>query len=559
MVRLSRFTTIVVMLGGLLPTACNSSSTSNAVAPTPARCALSLSGAPPVVESLGGSGTVTLSINRECEWSAKSEVDWIAVSPASGQGEARVSFNVASNPQPLERKGAIAINDQKLEVTQRAACAFALSPQQAAVGAGSARVPVTIATATGCAWHAVSQAPWITIASGASGAGPGVVEIDVRANTGDARTGDIQIAGIKFSVSQSAVASPEPPAPPPPPPPPNCQFSLSASNAAVGAAGGTGAVDVEGASGCAWTARSSATWLVITAGASGTGDGEVGFSASANPASTQRTATLTIAGLAFTVTQAGAIIAPTCTYSLSSTSESVPADGGTGSITVSAPGACDWTAQSSASWLTVTAGASGSGNGTVQYSAAAHTDTTPRSASLTIAGQTVTVSQAAAPPPPCTFSVSPTTVAAPAGGLTGSITITASASSCPWTASSSPSFVTLTGSTTGTGDGSVAFAIEENTSTTPRTGTISVSGEDVDVNQEGAAPPPPETVTGAVSSLDGTCPTLTFVVSGRTVHTTSATDFQGGSCNALADGNDVTVEGVEETDNSITATVVRRN
>ena len=130
MARLSRISTVFAILCGLLLAACNSSTTSNSAAPTTARCVLTLSGAPPLVDSGGGTGTVALTIDRECAWSAKPEVDWISVSPASGQGESQVSFSVASNPQPVERKGAIVINEQRLEVTQRAGCAFTLSPAQ---------------------------------------------------------------------------------------------------------------------------------------------------------------------------------------------------------------------------------------------------------------------------------------------------------------------------------------------------------------------------------------------------------------------------------------------
>jgi hypothetical protein len=555
MVWLSRTTAVAVMLSGLLPTACSSSSTSNAAAPTAARCALSLSGTPPIVDSSGGSGTVTLALNRECAWSAKPDVDWIAVSPASGQGDAQVSFSVASNPQPVERKGAIAINEQRLEVTQRAACAFTVSPLPGSVVAEGARLSVTVTTAPGCAWHAVSQVPWIVVSSGASGAGPGTVVLEVRANAGAARTGEVLIAGVRLTVAQAAVDAP---APPTPPPAPSCEFSLSTDGVSLGAAGGTGSVGVTAPGTCDWTARSAVSWLTVTSGANGTGNGTVRFTASANAGSSQRTGTLTIAGLVFTVTQNGAVLPPACTYSVSSTSESVDAGGEDGSIDVTAPAGCAWTAASSESWLTVTSGASGTGNGTVQYSAAANTDTSPRTATLTIAGQSVTVTQAAAPPPPCTFTVSPTSVDAPAAGDTGDITITASASSCEWEASASPSWITLTGSTTGTGSGTVAFSIAENTATTARTGTITIETEEVDVSQEAAAPTT-ATVDGVISALQGSCPALTFVVDSRTVHTTSSTDFQGGACASIADGDDVTVEGVVESDNSITATSVRKN
>ena len=85
------------ILAGLL-TGCSSSSTTNVTAPSDARCAIALGGPMPVVESAGGTGRLNISINRECTWSARSEVDWIAISPASGQGDAQVDYSVAANP-----------------------------------------------------------------------------------------------------------------------------------------------------------------------------------------------------------------------------------------------------------------------------------------------------------------------------------------------------------------------------------------------------------------------------------------------------------------------------
>jgi hypothetical protein len=564
----SRISTVVAILCGLLANACNSSSTSNTAAPTPVRCALTLSGTPPLVESSGGTGTVALAINRECAWSAKPEVDWISVSPASGQGESQIKFNVATNQQPVERKGAIVVNEQRFEVTQRAACAFALSSAQEVADPRGARVLVSVTAGAGCAWQAVSQVPWITVSGGASAAGPGTVVLDVSANSGEARTGDVLIAGIRFSVRQpAATPSTEPPPPtdpspppgpaPPPGPSPTCEFSLSASSADMGSAGGSGSVDVIAPGSCQWTARSSQSWLSVTPG-TGIGGGEVRFSAGPNTSSAPRTATLTIAGIVFTVTQAGAVATPACTYALSSTTESVAAAGGSGVITVTAPSGCTWTATSSAPWLTVTAGSSGSGNGTVQYVAEGNTATSPRSASLTIAGQTVTVNQAAAVAPACSFTVSPLTVEAPASGLLGNITLTASAPECAWTASASPSWITLTGPSQGTGSGTIGFSVAENTSAASRTGVVAIGGVNVAVTQAGAAPAPP-TVTGVISSLQGQCPTLTFVVSGRTVRTTSETKFKAGSCSTIQVGDDVTVEGVVEADNSLTATSIRKN
>jgi Zn-dependent metalloprotease len=82
-----------------------------------------------------------------------------------------------------------------------------------------------------------------------------------------------------------------------------------------------------------------------------------------------------------------------CSFSISPTSASFAAAGGTQSVTVTTQAGCNWTAASNNSFITVTSGASGSGSGTVNYSVAANTSTA-RSGSLTIAGLTHSVSQA---------------------------------------------------------------------------------------------------------------------------------------------------------------------
>jgi Zn-dependent metalloprotease len=84
----------------------------------------------------------------------------------------------------------------------------------------------------------------------------------------------------------------------------------------------------------------------------------------------------------------------TCTYSISPTSASQPAAGGTGSVSVTAGAGCNWTAVSNATFITVTAGASGTGNGSVSYSVSNNAGTASRTGTLTIAGQTFTVTQA---------------------------------------------------------------------------------------------------------------------------------------------------------------------
>ena len=83
----------------------------------------------------------------------------------------------------------------------------------------------------------------------------------------------------------------------------SCSYSLSAAGTVVSAAGGTGSVSVTAPAGCSWTASSNQNWLAVSSGASGIGNGAVGYTAGGNTASVPRTATLTIGGQTFTVSQ----------------------------------------------------------------------------------------------------------------------------------------------------------------------------------------------------------------------------------------------------------------
>jgi len=82
-----------------------------------------------------------------------------------------------------------------------------------------------------------------------------------------------------------------------------------------------------------------------------------------------------------------------CTYSISPTSKNFSSGGGTGSVSVTAPSGCSWTATRNNSWITITSGSSGTGNGTVSYSISANTSQSSRTGTMTIAGKTFTVTQ----------------------------------------------------------------------------------------------------------------------------------------------------------------------
>ena len=401
-----------------------------------------------------------------CSWTAvSSATSWLTVTGgAAGSGNGTVTFSAAANSQAQTRQGTITIGGQTFTVNQSAApCTYSITPGSTSAGAAAATGSTTLTTLAGCAWTAVSNATsWLTVTGGASGTGSGTVSYSIAVNPqGSTRQGTITIGGQTFTVNQSA--SP-------------CSYAISPGSTAAVASGGPGSTAVTATPGCSWTAVSSATWLTVTSGASGSGNGTVWYSVAANPQGTTRQGTITIGGQIFTVNQAAA----PCTYSTSPSSTTVAAGGGTGSTTMTATPGCSWTAVSNATWLTVTGGASGTGNGTVTFSAAANSQAQTRQGTITIGGQTFTVNQSAAP---CTYSITPGSTSVGAGGTTGSTTLTTLAG-CSWTAvSNATSWLTVTGGASGSGNATVSYSIAANSQGTTRQGTITIGGQTFTVNQ----------------------------------------------------------------------------
>ena len=483
----------IVALLALCVAACNSTSTSSVTTgPTSAKCQVTAA-QPSNIVADGGTGTIAITAQPECEWTVSSQPSWISdVSPTSGQGNGNVAFRAAANPTPSMREGDIVVNDNRVRVMQQAAtCRITIAPDAQTVNSSSVTANVAVSTLNGCTWTATSNASWITITSGAQGNGNGSVALRIAANTGAARTGTVTIADRTHTITQQDASQPPiPPAPAPAPPTaPSCTNTITPASESIADAGGPGTVITVTAGGtCAWTAVSNASWITITGGAAGTGNGSVSFTVAANTAAV-RIGTMTIAGQTFTVTQAAPPPPPppppppSCTYTIAPAGESIADAGGTGTaITVTAGGTCAWTAISSASWITITAGAAGTGNGSVSFIVAANTGAA-RMGTIVIGGQTFTVNQAAAPT--CSYSLAASSASVSDVGGTGFVSVSAPGG-CAWTATTSASWITITAGAIGASNGSVSFTVAANTGAA-RMGTMTIAGQTFTVSQ--AAPP----------------------------------------------------------------------
>lgn len=172
------------------------------------------------------------------------------------------------------------------------------------------------------------------------------------------------------------------------------------------------------------------------------------------------------------------VVSGSCTYAISPASKTLGSSGGTGSVSVTAPGNCIWTATSNAPWITITSSSSGAGNGTVNYSVAANTGLS-RIGTMAVAGQTFTVNQDSG----CTFSINPTSQDFNASGGTGSVSVS-TANGCSWTAVSNVSWITITAGNSGLGNGTMNYSVASNTSNKSRNSTINIAGKTFTVRQK---------------------------------------------------------------------------
>jgi len=84
-------------------------------------------------------------------------------------------------------------------------CTFSLSGSDRSFNATGGTGNLTVNTSSACAWSAGSNANWLTLVSGASGIGSGVVVFQVAANTtGQARAASVTVGGQTFTVNQTA-------------------------------------------------------------------------------------------------------------------------------------------------------------------------------------------------------------------------------------------------------------------------------------------------------------------------------------------------------------------
>jgi hypothetical protein len=180
----------------------------------------------PTTQSVGvaGQSGLTVSVTSNLSsWAATSSSSAVTITAgASGSGNGMVTYSVAANSGSGPLSATITVAgpggspSATLAISQPAAT-LSISPTSQSFPFGTAQPNQTAAVTatTNLAWAAVSDQPWLTITSGASGAGNGTIIYDVATNSGGSRTGHITVSGngltAVLTVTQGAGLETAPP------------------------------------------------------------------------------------------------------------------------------------------------------------------------------------------------------------------------------------------------------------------------------------------------------------------------------------------------------------
>jgi len=351
-----------------------------------------------------GGGKTSMSRTYSCEaktgesfsvacsgsWTATASASWITItSGASGSGNGTIKYTLAANTGTSKREGTIKVKCGSITRT----CSITQDKPLLIGGKTSLSRTYENTKQSGCyfsvtcsqsPWTAVSSASWVTLTSDSkSGTGSGKVTYSVAANTTSSqRSATIKVTSRSLTrtctITQKAGAEPTLTIG-------GGKTSMSRQYSCEPKTGESFSVACNGS----WTATASASWITITTGKSGSGNGTIKYSLAENTGTSKREGTIKVKCGSITrtctITQDKPLLIANNT-SMTRTYEAAKQTGCYFSVTCSQS---PWTAVSSASWVTVKT-TSGTGTAKLYYDVAANSSTSQRTATIKVTSRGLT-------------------------------------------------------------------------------------------------------------------------------------------------------------------------
>ena len=234
-------------------------------------CSYTLSAGTTSFSASGGTTTVSVTTGTGCAWTAVSVDTTMATLTGTLTRVGSGSFTATVSSSASGRSTTVHAGGQAVTLTQGTVCTPTVTVSSSSFTRSGGTGTATVSYPSGCttSWTAASNQSFLTITSGASGAGSGSVGFSVAANTAiTSRTATLTIAGVDTTITQTGATLTASPT--------TMAFAATKNGAAGAVVAVTEAQRItlthSGSAASSWSASSNVTWLQITNG-SGTGSG----------------------------------------------------------------------------------------------------------------------------------------------------------------------------------------------------------------------------------------------------------------------------------------------
>ena len=231
--------------------------------------------------NLGGStGTISITLDAGVAWSAVSNASWVTVSPASGTSSGMVTYTVAPYGGVTTRTTSLTIAGKTFSVTQTGTDVN-ITPKSAEKAYSSDIIQVSATALSTTTWNVTPNVSWVSVVDPGNKFGDSTITLAVGTNPSFLeRTGTVSIGSATFLITQAGT--------------PNPILDINPKQATADPLGAYGNIAVLATPDAPWSAQSMSPWIVVSQGASGAGNGNIQYVASANPNLIPRTGTIRV-------------------------------------------------------------------------------------------------------------------------------------------------------------------------------------------------------------------------------------------------------------------------
>ena len=229
----------------------------------------------------GGTGSVTVVAPNRVGWQARSNADWISVSPTSGEGEGTVSYTVTPFDQVATRQGTLTIAGNTVTIFQYGR-RMQLESYSESKDWHAHLIPITVKALAITEWSVTPNVNWISVEDAGNGKGSTLVSIAIAENPSYIeRTGTVTIGTETFTVTQSGCT--------------DLVFTVDPAESTASVDGAKTSITVSATPDLPWSAKSNTDWITILEDSvSGVGNGNIVYSVSPQSTLDERRGSITV-------------------------------------------------------------------------------------------------------------------------------------------------------------------------------------------------------------------------------------------------------------------------